>query len=758
MAGKKRFTFSKGITMSLGTCFVLLLTVPPASFARVARIEITERVPFADGMVFGEVGAYEKIKGKLHYAVDPKSRHNTQVVDLRLASKGRLRKDMSKIEGNRIKESVGGDARNAAGEVVFSGDFILLKPVDLSKGNHRLLYGVNNRGRPLMLGYYNDAPFNNDPSTKEHAGNGWLMRQGYSLLWSAWNWDVERVGEKPLRINLPISVKDNGDPVTGLVAAELAVQNRDGKKVERIAWGGSRCYPVAGAYENEAILTVRDHPDIDNIGPRTLIPRDQWDFAVLDSKEDPVYDPVHVYLPAGFKKGKIYELIYTAKNPRVVGLGLAAVRDAISFFRFDSMDDKGASNPLLHNGHPDPEYAYIFGISQPGRFIIQMIYQGFHVDEKDRMVFEGARPQVGGGGKGDFNYRFSQTTHHPKHLQGNYFPADHFPFNFTKEGVEQYDPLGQENRKHGDLLAIAKRLGKIPKIMICNHGHEYWTRAASLVHTNVLGTADATLHKNGRLYMINGASHIHATVGSRRTVSTTRHSVGYIDQRPVGRSLQVALDEWVTYGIDPPDNLFPLICRGELITSEKHRDRFPKIPAYSFAGIQFPSLRHPGTMLRPPRVDYGPRWWTEGIQDHVPPQYFGPPYGARVPGYDSDGNGVGGIRLPDLSAPLGTYQAFNPRNENIGAPGFLKAFYASFWPFALTEKERLEKGDPRPSVEERYSNKTEYVKRVKTEAYKLRMQRFLLEEDEKRIVGFAEHLVWPPKPIDEPPFWELEKD
>jgi len=91
MADKKRFTFSKGIAMSLGICFVLLLTVPPASLARVARIEITERVPFAGGMVFGEVGAYEKIKGKLHYAVDPKNRHNAQVIDLGLASKGRLR-------------------------------------------------------------------------------------------------------------------------------------------------------------------------------------------------------------------------------------------------------------------------------------------------------------------------------------------------------------------------------------------------------------------------------------------------------------------------------------------------------------------------------------------------------------------------------------------------------------------------------------------------------------------------------------------
>ena len=122
--------------------------------------------------------------------------------------------------------------------------------------------------------------------------------------------------------------------------------------------------------------------------------------------------------PSGFKKGRLYELIYTAKHPRVVGLGFAAVRDAISFFRFESQDDVGNTNPLATSSGPDVKYAYIFGISQSGRFITHMIYQGFHVDEEDRMVFEGARPHVAGGGKGGFNYRFAQTTHHQKASTG----------------------------------------------------------------------------------------------------------------------------------------------------------------------------------------------------------------------------------------------------------------------------------------------------------------------------------------------------
>ena len=235
-----------------------------------------------------------------------------------------------------------------------------------------------------------------------------------------------------------------------------------------------------------------------------MIPREDWQFAVITPGGQPRFDPVHVYLPSGFKKGQLYELIYTAKHPRVVGLGLAAARDAISFFHFERADDLGTVNPLAPDGQPDAQYAYIFGISQSGRFITHMIYQGFHVDERNRMVFEGARPHVAGAGKGGFNYRFAQTTHHQKHLQGNYFPADHFPFHYTRDGELQHDPLGQAGRAHGDVFAEAKRLGKTPKVLITNHEGEYWTRSASLVHTDVEGRQDARLHPLVRVYMVNG--------------------------------------------------------------------------------------------------------------------------------------------------------------------------------------------------------------------------------------------------------------
>ena len=741
----------RSLTFALLTVSLVTINFVGVLYGRVTRVEILERRPFANGMEFGNTGAYEFIRGRLHYAIDPQHPRNQAVVDIQLATEGRLRADLARIVDGKIETVVGNDPRNKKGEVEFAGDFILLKPVDLSRGNHRLLYDVNNRGNLLMLGYYNNASGSNRPLSKAHAGNGWLMRQGYSLLWSAWNWDVESVGRRPLRINLPIIVKRDSSPMTATINAELAVQSRDGVKVERIAWGGSRCYPAVRDSASEATLTVRDTPD----GNRRLIPRDQWRFGVLVDGT-PTFDPVHVYLPQGFQKGKLYELVYTAMNPRVVGLGLAAVRDAISFFHFEAADDTGFASPLAVDGKPDSKFAYIFGISQSGRFTTQMIDQGFHVDEQNRLVFEGARPHVAGGGKGGFNYRFSQTTHHQKHLQGNHFWADHFPFHFTKEGELQDDPLGQPNRKTGDVLAVAKRLGKIPKIMISNHEGEYWTRSASLIHTGVDGKQDARLHANVRVYIVNGCRHGTPSRGSRRISGTSEHAINQLDPRPVGRALLVALDQWVSNGTEPPTSRVPSVEKGELLSAAAHKQQFPNVPSYSIGGVTYPAIRHPGANLNPPRVDLGPRFWSEGVQDYVPPKTYGPRFVTLVPAIDSDGNPYGGIRLPRLTVPLGTYQAFNPRRSNAGSPNYLKAFESSFWPFALTQTERTQKKDGRAAIEERYASKADYTAKIAAATRQLVKQRLILDEDAVEIIRFAKSLKWPPRPMDRWPFWETE--
>ena len=674
--------------------------------ARVSQIEITSREVFADGHKFGETGAYEKIRGTLVYSIDPNHPANTGIVDVKLAP------------------------TNDAGLVEFSGDFLLLKPIDLEKGNHRLLYGVNNRGRLTMVNFLNTAAErSNNPMAIEHAGNGFLMRQGYSLLWSAWNWDV-RPGDERLQIELPI-IQENGKPITQAIAAEMVVEAF--AQSQPLAFGNSRSYPALNP-ENptKAVLTVRDSPH----GKRTEISRECWRFA-REEEDQILPDPTHLYIESGFQPGKIYELIYEAKDPRVVGLGLTAVRDAISFFRFDTQDDQGNRNPLVgtkatHLSRPDPERAYIFGISQSGRFITHTIFQGFHVDENNRMVFDGARIHVPGAGKGAFNFRFAQTTHHPSHLEGNTMPADFFPFNYAS----QKDPI---SNRSGDVLAAAKKMGKIPHIIVTNNALEYWTRSASLIHTDVTATRDAPIHENVRIYMTNGAPHGPAR---SREPGIYEHENNPLSSAPVARALLVALDRWVTDGVAPPASRHPRLDQGELLTPDEHRNRFPKIPG----------IRHPGVNLRPARLDFGKDFWTKGIMTRVPPR-MGIPFETRVPGFDADGNGIGGIRLPELTVPLGTYQGWNPRSRAAGSPEFLARFAGSFWLFPRTKNQRLRVGDPRPSIEERYASKADYVAQVREAVEKLVGEGFLLEEDAERYNRAAEKISWPPEPLKEPPFW-----
>jgi len=692
------------------SCLIFLASMQNV-FSKVVKMEITSRQIFAEGMTFEPVGAYEKIKGRLHYSIDPDNVSNSRIVDLKYAP------------------------RNEKGKIEWMGDFILLKPVDLNKGNHRIIFDVNNRGNLTILGSMNRGLGSNDPLQPAHAGNGFLMKEGYTILSAEWNWDVQP-GMNRMQLDLPIA-RINGKSITQKIAAEITlIQSHEVTKSQSIAWGNSRGYPASDINDRSTSrLTVRNTPR----GKRILIPNNQWRFARLEGDRI-IPDPTSVYLEQGFHPGKIYELIYIAKDPRVQGLGLASARDAISFFRFNTRDGYDHINPLTvsSNGSlkPDTEKVYIFGISQSGRFIVHMIYQGFHVDEANRMVIDGARIHVAGAGKGGFNHRFGFNTHIGLHLESNYMPGDFFPFNYAP----QVDPLTGEK---GDVLSVAKKLGQIPYIMITNNEAEYWTRAASLIHTDVLGKKDAPLHKKVRIYLTCGAAHY---ASPTRAHGICQHSLVVIDHYPISRALLKALDRWVTDGIEPPPNAYPRIDKHELITPAQHKKKFPAIPG----------MRHPGRNYQPPRVNFGEKFREEGIITIVPPK-MGEAYITLVPTFDSDGNSIGGIRLPELAVPLGTYQGWNPRRAEYGAPNFLAPFEGSFWPFAKTEAERKKNHDPRPSIEARYPTKKNYVNKIKKAVKDLIEKRYLLKEDGNKYIRDAENLAWPPESIDRYPFWKQEK-
>jgi len=634
---------------------VLVMCLATPAWAVVERVEVTARGAFADGAGFGAAGSYEKLAGRLHYAIDPDDPANAAVVDLAHAP------------------------RDADGMVRFSGDFLMLRPTDPARANRRLLYEVGNRGRVGMLSFFNEGSSSSDPHSLAHAGNGFLFEQGFTLFWSGWNWDVLE-GDDRLQLELP-----QADGVEGWLSAEITVKEREAS--QPVAWGNSRGYPALDVDQADARLTVRDRQG----GVRREIPRWQWRFA-RDEDGEPVADATHVWLDGGFDPGLLYEVVYRSR-PVVVGLGLAAIRDAMSHFRSQESID----------------HALIFGISQSGRVISHMLWQGFHVDEAERMAFDGALIHVGGAGKGSFNHRFAQTTRHGSPHEDHQYPSDFFPFTT----VPQSDPLTGDA---GSILDRARELGAVPKLVFTNTGGEYWTRSASLLHTDVDGVRDIALADEARLYVFAGAQHGSWLVPHR---AWFENCINPLDHRPPMRAVLLALDAWATAGEAPPPSAYPRIAAGELGTLDEWRAAFPAIPG----------LRLPVVNLRPPRLEHGPRW-AEGIIDTVPPG-FGPAYETRVSLPDADGIARGGIRLPAAAAPLGTYTGWNLRRPRFGAGDQIDRWVGSFVPFPRDEAA----DDPRRPLAARYADRAGYEAAVASAAEALVARRLLLAADVPAITA-----------------------
>jgi hypothetical protein len=192
------------------------------------------------------------------------------------------------------------------------------------------------------------------------------------------------------------------------------------------------------------------------------------------------------------------------------------------------------------------------------------------------------------------------------------------------------------------------------------------------------------------------------------------------------RALLLALDRWVRDGVEPPPSTYPRIADGTLVTVAAYREIFPRIP----------NVRLPASNLRPPRLDFGPRFETERIADTVPP-VMGEPFATLVPRPDADGNDQGGIAPPELRVPLGTRTGFNMRSDAAGFPWATGRWDGSFLPFPRTEAERRASGDPRPSLEARYADRRDYEHKVRAAAALVVGQDFLLPEDADALVAEA---------------------
>jgi hypothetical protein len=643
-----------------------------AARAEVTGIEVLERSSFASGVHFGNSGAYEKIRGIAKFSLDPSATANLRIVDLKFAPRG------------------------AGGRVTFESPFILLRPVKAHDST--LVYDVNNRGGIAILGQMDGAsPANNDPSTIADAGDGFLMRHGFTLLFSAWTWDVapQSPGVKPLVFTPLVARQSDGGVITGLVQNEFTVN----APTDIAVYAGMRglSYEPATPNDPEAVLATRSRPSEAPV----QVNRASWHFVAPERPGG----PGRVQLDHGFQPGTLYELIYTAKDPYVTGAGLAGIRDLLAYFR---------DHPF--EGAPAPGKVLIFGISQSGRVIGRMLHDGLDVDETGRLAFDGAYMQVpGGGGSAGFNSRFVQPTRHPSLLEEHDYPSDAFPFTSSSS----QDAVTGETASILDHARDAH--GHLPKLIIANTSTEFWNRDASLIATSPDGKADVAPAENVRIYAFMGAQHY---VGRSRTREPYLNCVSTTDHYLAMRALLVALEQWTNGAAKPPATAYPSLHDGTLMSVDAYRAAFP----------QHIGLSPPNGNLREPRLDFGPRFVSEGIADRVPPLQ-GVPFETQVPAPDADGNDRGGVRLVELQVPLGTHTGWNQRAPETGFPWATARFDGSFVPFARTEAERRASDDPRPSIESRYRTRGAFIAKVQNAVKHQIAAGFLLSEDAERAVS-----------------------
>lgn len=652
--------------------FILWMFSSWAASAEVERLEVTSRRPVAEGRAFAGLGAYEELRGKLHFAVDPEHPTNQPLVDIRYGRRG------------------------ADGKLRFHSDFILIQPRNPKGRRGTLLMEVPNRGRRSLARRFHGV--SHPPDDASWSREALLLERGLSLLWVGWQADTPYDPERLSLQKVEAEVDAQGLMRSDHVFSEPA-------KVMPLAHRNHRPYGVSRPEDPRNRLTVRASAH----GPRQLIPRQRWRFGRIDGDGKVVPDPFWVHLEGGFEAGKIYEVVYVAEKPWLAALGLAALRDAASYFKHAK--DRGADDGGRAGAAAKPRTVVVFGASQAGRLLRQMIYQGLTRDPEGRQVFDGIWIHAAGAGRGSFNHRFAEPSRDAHAFSSFDYPVDLPPFaGVAAEGAGLYDRWRQP--------VPAGDAGLPAKIFITHTSYEYWSRGASLTHAATDGGSDLPLHGDERIYFLSGSQHVLDGFPPRNL--GTRYPNNPMDTRCLLRGLWVALEDWVVEGRTPPPSRYPKIADGTLVLPE--RVRWPEVK-----GIHWPTASY-----RPRRLDFGRRFEGHGIIDRQPPEAKGA-FVTGVPQVDADGNEIAGIRLPMLTVPVATYTGWNFRSRKIGAPHELALTRGAILPFTFSRGAHDGGGDARVAVETRYGSRQDYLDRVRAATASLVRQRFLLAADEPAL-------------------------
>jgi len=669
------------VALILGAATFLTAAVAEAQITRIVIDPSRSESPTFEGRLFGtngSVGPYEKLRGTAYGELDPTDPRNAVITDIRFAP------------------------RNARGKVEYSMDVFILKPIDLQKGNHKVILDFNNRG-DMRVAALNDAPLTNNPSTVAHAGTGFVMNLGYTVVGNGWDFGAARQDDG-MTIAVPVARNPDGSSITGPSYEYITFDDARSARY-------SLTYPAATLDKSKATLTVRarleDEP--------TTVPASGWEYA--DERTIRL-------LPVGtpFKQGHVYEFRYTAKDPVVAAVGLAATRDFISFLRHAATDGSSTPNPLAG----DVRYVYTFSISQPTRALNDFVALGFNEGERRERVIDGMLKWTGGGSGNQINYRFAQTGRTERNRQNHLYPEGVFPF--------AYPVLTDHlSGRTGGRSARCTASNTCPKAFDANSSNEYWVKAGSLLHTDTRGN-DLRDPDNVRFFLISGLSH---GVGNVTSMATCQQFLNPTSPFPALRALLVTLDQWVTHGAQPPQSQVPRRADSTMVqavTRPGHQTGV--VPQEALGWPTIPGVAYTGLITTRYHLDFGPALDT-GIVSNNPPSLAGrAAYPIFVSKVDRDGNEVAGIRLPPVEAPVATTTGWALRRAGFGENDGCEA-NGQHVPFRTTRAERMAAGDPRLSLEERYKDHDGYVAAVARAAEKLEKQRLLLPADVRQYIERA---------------------
>ncbi|GAA4340433.1 alpha/beta hydrolase domain-containing protein [Pigmentiphaga soli] len=697
-------------------------TPPPAASAGVIdRFEIVSQVDAYGGATPpGAAGPYTLITGIVHGKLAPAHPDNAGIVDLENAPTGE------------------------DGLVSYSTDVVILRPKSAATARRALFYDVVNRGGRIGQSRYVGGG-DLDDGAPPAADFPSLLGAGYTVVWSGWQGNIAQTGNGatgPVGTLLPVARNADGSPITGLSREEFVPDNAGGGTVMKLN------YPPASLSDRSEVAFTARQTWLDSDGKQDYaavsVPVTAWSYQVGEDGAVSVgFTPPSSVPRAGgaaepADQGTIYQFVYRARDPKVMGIGFAAVRDLLSFLRYSEQDAQGTPNPLNDlkgaacvaascPGHPDTNVDVVIGegVSQSGRFLRDFLYRGFNKAGNGKRVFDGLVPIGTGARRTWINYRFAQPDRAAKQHEDHWAPGVDFPFTYDV----RTDPVGGAT---DGLLKNCLATDTCPKVMQIDGSLEWWGARGSLVVTDGIGN-DIGLPDNVRYYFV--AANQHTGGAGVTTGIVTQPAAGSrcefapnpVGQVTVERSLIRALERWIATGATPPASRYPTVAAGTMALPDRAAVGFPDlsdivVPSGANATPTPVSVAYSGLVNQLAVTDYG---------NAVPVVDLARTYTLLVPTVDDIGNDVAGIRLPEVEVPVATYGGWNFRRAGY-AQGDLCALSGFALPLAVSPATKGA-ADPRPTLADLYTGRADYVGKFGAAADRLVDQGFLLEADSEAL-------------------------